>query len=372
MNYNRMIISTMAVLTLLSSCNGGQSKGNDSALNLVVGTYGHNLYELSFNPDGSFGPMKAIPAENPSFVIKDGDQLYYAVSENDPYSGVYSFRDSRMTAFQDNADFCPCHLLLLDGTIYTADYGRGSISAFPVLDGVVQAKSAVIQFNGSGPDQVRQTHSYIHQLRVIPEEIKEQLSLKGEWVLASDLGDDSIHVLSKDGADATLEDCPELIITLEDGTGPRHMEFDSRRNMLYCISELGGMVYSIAVASDNGRPCFTLVQSLKADLVDAGGSADIHLHPSGKFLYTSHRLENDGIAVFKVLNDGTLERASYRNTGIHPRNFQITPDGQFLLVACRDSRCIQAFRIDQEDGSLSESPVSTLNFESDQPVCIAF
>ena len=57
-----MIISTMAVLTLLSSCNGGQSKGNDSALDLVVGTYGHNLYELSFNPDGSFGPMKAIPA----------------------------------------------------------------------------------------------------------------------------------------------------------------------------------------------------------------------------------------------------------------------------------------------------------------------
>lgn len=362
----------MAALALLTSCKGGQTNSNDGVLNLVIGTYGHNLYELTFNPDGTFGPMKAVPAENPSFVIKDGEELYYAVSENDPNSGVYSFRNSSMTAFQDNSDFCPCHLILLDGTIYTADYGRGSISAFPVLNGAVQEKSGLIQFNGSGPDPIRQTHSYIHQLKLIPEAIRTQLDLKGEWVLASDLGDDSIHVLSKDGADATLKDCPELIITLEEGTGPRHMELDPQRNMLYCISELGGMVYAIAITSDNGRPRFTRVQSLKADLVDAGGSADIHLHPSGKFLYTSHRLENDGIAVFKVLNDGTLERASYRNTGIHPRNFQLTPDGQFLLVACRDSRCIQAFRIDQEDGSLSESPVSTLNFESDQPVCIAF
>ena len=63
---------------------------------------------------------------------------------------------------------------------------------------------------------------------------------------------------------------------------------------------------------------------------------------------------------------------SYRNTGIHPRNFRITPDGRFLLVACRDSHCIQVFGIDPDDGSLSENPISTLDFGSDQPVCIEF
>lgn len=41
-------------------------------LPLVVGTYGHNLYELDFFLDGSFGALKAIQSENPSFVIREG------------------------------------------------------------------------------------------------------------------------------------------------------------------------------------------------------------------------------------------------------------------------------------------------------------
>ena len=75
------------------------------------------------------------------YLIKDGKGHYFAVSENDPCSGVYSYSGSRVTALQDNSDFCPCHLTLLEGTIYTADYGRGSISSFPVVDGIVQPKS---------------------------------------------------------------------------------------------------------------------------------------------------------------------------------------------------------------------------------------
>ena len=362
------LTAILAVAALMSSCSDNTKTGT---FHLVIGTYGHNLHEVDFNPDGSFGTMNAIPSENPSFVIKDGQGHYFAVSENDPHSGVYSYSESVVTAFQDNSDFGPCHLLLLDNTIYTADYAGGSLSSFPVKDGMVLPKTSYIQFNGSGPHPERQAHSYIHQLRVIPEEIGNRLGLKGKWVLATDLGDDSIHVLCKKEGDP-LADCPELIINLEEGTGPRHMEFNTRNNLLYCLSEIGGMIYVLEIGTDDGRPSFTLIQSLKADLADAGGSADIHLHPSGKFLYTSHRLENDGIAVFKVGEDGLIERTSYRNTGIHPRNFQITPDGAFLLVACRDSRCIQAFRIDRNDGSLPESPVSILSFDADKPVCIAF
>ena len=150
------------------------------------------------------------------------------------------------------------------------------------------------------------------------------------------------------------------------------MEFNPDANMLYCITELGGMVYTINISSEDEKPRFETLQTLKADQVDAGGSADIHLHPSGKFLYTSHRLDNDGIAVFDVREDGTLELSSYRKTGLHPRNFAITPDGKYLLVACRDSYCIQVFAINPKDGTLSEEPLNTLHFDTDQPVCIAF
>ena len=84
------------------------------------------------------------------------------------------------------------------------------------------------------------------------------------------------------------------------------------------------------ILSGKKKPAFKLVQRIQADEVNAGGSADIHMHPSGQWLYTSHRLENDGISIFKVLKDGKLEKIGYANTGRHPRNFMITPDGKLL------------------------------------------
>ena len=364
MSLNQSIIAALASMLALASCSSRQ-------IDLVIGTYGHNIYETAFRSDGSFGPLKAIPSENPSFVIKDGPGHYFAVSENDPFSGEYSYSESAVTAFSEHSDFCPCHLLRLKDLILTADYGRGAVSVFPIGNEVVQTKTCSIFFDGSGPDSVRQSHSHIHQLKLIPNEICSRLGIEGDWILASDLGGDCIYLLTVDDEGQVIEH-PELTIKLEAGTGPRHMEFNTGKDMLYCLSEIGGKVFALQISCRDGAPYFTRMQAIKADLADAAGSADIHIHPSGKFLYTSHRLANDGIAVFRIVEDGTLELSSYRNTGIHPRNFRITPDGRYLLVACRDSRCIQAFRINPANGSLSGQPVSTLQFDTDQPVCIEF
>jgi 6-phosphogluconolactonase (cycloisomerase 2 family) len=104
-------------------------------------------------------------------------------------------------------------------------------------------------------------------------------------ILASDLGADVIRQIRfEDGVLVHVADleCPS-------GSGPRHMEFNEAGDRLYCICELSGevLVYDV--------PAFTLLQRIQADEVNAGGSADIHMHPSGKYLYTSHRLDNDGI-----------------------------------------------------------------------------
>ena len=115
-------------------------------------------------------------------------------------------------------------------------------------------------------------------------------------------------------------------------------------------------------------PTFDLLQRIQADEVNAGGSADIHMHPSGRFLYTSHRLDNDGISVFAVGEDGLLEKIAYTRTGRHPRNFMITPDGSLILVAAMRDNIIQVFRI-AEDGTLTLTD-SVLRFDSDQPSCI--
>lgn len=125
--------------------------------------------------------------------------------------------------------------------------------------------------------------------------------------LATDLGADKIRILLiTSGEQDTVKhisdvDCPSR-------SGPRHMEFSKDGKTLYCICELSGEVLAYSIDSENGTPAFTLMQKIQADEVNAGGSADIHLHPSGDYLYTSHRLDNDGIAIFRTMPDGRLER----------------------------------------------------------------
>ncbi|MBQ8574072.1 MAG: beta-propeller fold lactonase family protein [Bacteroidales bacterium] len=235
--------------------------------------------------------------------------------------------------------------------ILTADYSGGSVTVFPLCDGILGDCIQRLEFQGEGPVEGRQESSHIHQLKLIPDT---------DWILASDLGADRIRLLRfEDGILIHKGDfvCPA-------GSGPRHLEFSRDGKTLYCISELSGnvLVYS---TGGNETPEFTLIQQIQADEVNAGGSADIHLHPSGKYLYTSHRLDNDGIAIFKTLPDGRIEKIGYSRTGRHPRNFCISPDGSLLFVACRDDRIIQVFHI-EDNGHLTLTP-SVLRFEEDMP-----
>ena len=152
------------------------------------------------------------------------------------------------------------------------------------------------------------------------------------------------------------------------GSGPRHIEFDEQRQMMYCIAELSGKVFLFRMASKGGVPAFELVQSAVADEYNTGGSGDIHLHPNGKFLYTSHRLQNDGLAVFAVKEDGTIEKKGYVRTKEHPRNFLITPCGKYLIVASKNTCTIQLFEIGKD--GIPVATDSVLEFSPNAPTCV--
>ena len=93
-----------------------------------------------------------------------------------------------------------------------------------------------------------------------------------------------------------------------------------------------------------------------SDSVGARGGADIHLSPDGRFLYSSNRLKAEGIAIFAVdALTGLLTPVGYQPTAAHPRQFNITPNGHFLLCCCRDSNKIQVFRRDKTTGLLTDT-----------------
>lgn len=325
-------------------------------IEICVGTYGDSLYTYSFDPKTlEFKETGSAKAVNPSYALSENGCIY-AVSETGDRSGIYSFdiadgivRTAEL--LQTGAD--PCFIMTYGGHVMTADYSGGSVSVFPISEGKVQDCSQTLKFEGCGPVTGRQDSSHIHQLRALP-------GCRG-WILASDLGADCIRLLNaSEGALVHVCDipCPE-------GSGPRHIEFSKDGKTLYCIAELSGNILAYSIGEADGKPTFSLIQEVQADEVNAGGSADIHLHPSGKYLYASHRLDNDGISIFRTNADGTIEKTGYSRTARHPRNFMITDDGTILLAACRDDQAIQVFRI-SEDGSLTLTP-SVLRFESDHP-----
>ena len=81
-------------------------------------------------------------------------------------------------------------------------------------------------------------------------------------------------------------------------------------------------------------------------------------------------MKKDGIAIFAInAKKGALTKVGYQLTGVHPRNFAITPNGKYLLVACRDDNKIQVFQRDEATGELT---ATSQEIEVDKPTCILF
>ena len=136
--------------------------------------------------------------------------------------------------------------------------------------------------------------------------------------------------------------------------------FDNK--MMYVIGELSGKV--AVLKREKGT--FNAVQYILSDVtegVNGKGSADIHISADGKYLYTSNRLKNDGITIFSIASDGTLKMVGYINTGIHPRNFTITPDDKWIIVTCRDSNSIEFYKRDCKSGMLTPKKEFTINIK---------
>ena len=341
----------------------------------LIGTYGTNIYTVNLDTaTGAMTVQDKYTATNSSYAIAAGDAIY-TFSESGADSKVYSFNDGVRTEVPCPGDN-PCFITLSpDGNyLLTADYSGGSVSVYPLQNGSVRERIQKLTFEGSGPVTRRQGSPHIHQVKILPD----IPGVEGYWILAPDLGSDKIRILRYTGDNGARENNgavgnPAPLEHISDipfpaGSGPRHIEFDVQRKMMYCIAELSGKVFAFRMGASEGKPAFELVQSVVADEYNTGGSGDIHLHPGGKYLYTSHRLQNDGLAVFAVNEDGTIEKKGYVHTKEHPRNFLITPCGKYLIVASKNTCTLQLFTIGQDGIPVATDQV--LNLSPDAPTSV--
>lgn len=177
-----------------------------------------------------------------------------------------------------------------------------------------------------------------------------------DWVFIPDLGENAVFQYRYDPAAKRLE--PDTHIEFEPGSGPRHMAMHPKLDICYVSNELFNTVCVARLDGSDAsksKPRLLPIQyeSTLDNREQTSYVSEIKLSPDARFLYVSNRGDNS-IAIFKVNNDGTLERIDIVPTGgKFPRHFAITPCGKAVIVANQDSSYLSLFARDIETGHIS-------------------
>lgn len=350
---------------------------------VLVGTYTgeHSDGILAFRFDEGTGTLApaglAAAARNPSFLAAHPNGRWvYAVNEIADYDDE---KGGSVTAFamdaatgrlrelnrQPSRGGAPCHLSI-DGTgrvLLVANYSGGNVTALPIAeDGSLGAPSSVGQHQGRSVHPERQKRPHAHSVRV---------DATNRFVVAADLGIDQLLVyrLEPDGPTLRAHEPPS--VRLSPGAGPRHFAFHPGGRWLYAINELQSTV--TVFRWDGATGTLASHQTIPTVPDDARGdnsTAEIAVHPSGRFVYGSNR-GHDSIVVYAVDEaSGVLRLVGHHSTrGRTPRHFSLDPSGRWLIAANQDSHSLVVFEVDERTGSLTAhgEPV-----QAGAPVCVLF
>jgi 6-phosphogluconolactonase len=188
----------------------------------------------------------------------------------------------------------------------------------------------------------------------------------GKHLLSCDKGADKIFVYDYDKTGKIIP-LSNATINLAKGAGPRHLAFNPiNSNLFYVINENNNTINSVNFGLKS--TINETISTLPADFTGQNSTADIHVHPKGKFVYGSNRGHNSIVAFRVNETSGKLNLIGHVSTqGLVPRNFMITPDGSLLLVANQNSSNVVAFKIDQLTGKLTPTGANSSVFT---PVCL--
>jgi len=327
-----------------------------------IGTYAGAIYQSSLNlGPGSFGAIStAATTGDPSFVaMTPNRKFFYAVNESagmvvafsvNPTNGILTFLNQ-----QSSNGSGPAHVVVdrSGKNVLVANYGGGSVTVFPIqANGQLGTATAHVQHPGASP------HAHC-----------TTLDASNHFAFVCDLGLDQVRSYIFNSALGTLTTNTALITSVPAGSGPRHLSFDPQYKRAYLICETSSTIVGFNYDPTNGvLTSFQTVSTLLPNgFTGINTTAEIAVHPSGKFVYGSNRGKNT-IAVFTVNSaDGTLTAVQQQPTGATPRNFAIDPTGTFCIVAGQASGDVRLYSIDPQTGQLTDTG-QKLSVSS--PVCI--
>lgn len=350
---------------------------------VYVGTYtgakSKGIYAFRFDSqNGQAGePMLAAEVANPSFLaLAPNGRTLCAVGELGSFQGkktgaVSAFAINRATGQLTLLNQVPsggpgpCHVTF-DATgrwALVANYSGGSVASFPVrTDGSLGDAVSFHQHQGASVNPRRQEGPHAHGATLDPA---------NRLLVVPDLGLDKLMLYDFDAATGKLTPHEPPFVSTQPGSGPRHFVFSPDGRHGYAINEMASTITAYAYNRKAGSfKELGTASTLPEDFRGESTTAEIEVHPTGKFVYGSNR-GHDSIAVFARNGRlGTLKGLEHVPTqGAVPRSFAVDPSGKWLWVANQNSDNLVLFRIDPQQGTLQ--PTGT-QVKVGAPVCVKY
>jgi 6-phosphogluconolactonase len=360
----RPLALTLAMLTAATSALAAEKE-----FFVYFGTYtkapSKGIYRSRLDvATGRLSPAElAVEAKDPAFLaVHPSGKFLYAIDESadakrTPSAGVSAYAlDAKSGALtflnqQSTGSSGACHLSIdaTGRTVLVANYGGGGVSAITLQpDGRLGAVGSVIQHTGSSVNPARQKGPHAHQIVV---------SADNRFAFVPDLGLDRVltYALAPSTAQLTAHTPPST--SLPPGSGPRHLVFHPGNQFAYVINEMLCTMTAFRYdAAAGSLASFQTISTLPPGESVAKGTstAEVQVHPSGKFLYDSNR-GHDTIVVYTI--DAASGKLTYvenvSTRGKTPRHFALDPTGAWLLAENQDSGTVAVFRIDPKTGRLT-------------------
>ena len=298
---------------------------------------------------GALTPISSVAAfrTGANFIAFHGDYLYTVTSGNRVGAYAIDAANAGLTYINDVATggTGPAHVAV-DHTgkyVFVANYTSGHIAVMPVQAGGGLAAASQTILAGA----------MAHQIDTDPS---------NKFVVVPCLGDDKVaqYVFNASNGMLTANSVPQL--DTANGAGPRHITFTPDGKRAYLINEVNSTLSALSFDTTTGR--LSEIQTISSRAPGAMGTnttAEVLVHPNGKFVYGSNRGDNN-IAVFALdAGTGMMTLVEHESTqGMTPRNFTIDPTGTLLYAANQNSNNVVPFKIDPMTGKLSPTatPIS--------------
>ncbi|MDT2753320.1 lactonase family protein [Enterococcus pseudoavium] len=318
---------------------------------IILGTYtrriSQGIYQIELDTaTETLNNLTLLTEEtSPTYLTKSQDDFLYSVTSREGQGGFSSYdpQNNFLNAVTEEGA-APCYVAVDEARqlVYGANYHKGELNTYKIQpDGSLAAVTSLFHKEPTGPHK-NQDKAHTHYTDLTPD----------QRLVVCDLGTDRVYTYDV----TTAGEVEEVAVYItEPGTGPRHLVFHPNKMIAYLFGELDSSVSVLAYDEADGS--FTQkqkVSTLPKDFTGENGGAAIRISNDGRYLYASNRGHNS-IAVYAIAEDGLQIELiqSISTEGDFPRDFALSPDNNYVVVANQNSDNLTLYRRDNENGLLS-------------------